>query len=125
MLKTFKRKNKISQEIKKKISIIFQKKIKDPRIKFITISKIDISKDFSHAKVFVTFLGFFNKKNKEKNIKNYIKILNGKMSQYIRLILKKTIYLKFIPLLTFYYDQSYAKKINLVDLIHNKNQKKF
>lgn len=124
MLEKFKRKKKIVKALKKEISNIFQLYIKDPRIKFITISNIQISKDFMYAKIFVTFLNIFSIKNKQNIIKNSIKILNGKMNQYIRIILKKKTRLRSIPFLTFFYDQTLIESMKIFNLIQKNKLRK-
>ncbi|MFI4819139.1 MAG: 30S ribosome-binding factor RbfA [Enterobacterales bacterium] len=103
---------KISKEIKKQISIILIKKIKDPRIKLTTISDIYISKDLSYVNIFITFL---NKNNYIECEKNITVIQNA--SNFFRKMLKKNIYLRLIPKIKFTYDFSIIKNINLCNKI--------
>ncbi|BAC24371.1 rbfA [Wigglesworthia glossinidia endosymbiont of Glossina brevipalpis] len=108
------RKFKISKEIQRKIALILQQKINDPRIGISTVSGVDLSSDFSHAKIFVTFLN----KNTKQQIKSGLFILN-KASFFIRKILNKTMRLRIIPKLTFIYDYSLIKGRNIDDLFNN------
>lgn len=117
MSKKVERTKKISKELRKKISLIFNRNIEDPRIKLITISKVIISKDLSYAKIFITFLNKFNKKNNKEIIESYINNLNGKMNHYIRFLLSKKIYLRFVPFLTFFYDYSLTESMKISNLI--------
>lgn len=123
MYKKKERIKKISKELRKKLSLIFNKNIEDPRVKLITISKVIISKDLSYAKIFITFLNKFNKNNKKEIIESYINHLNGKMNQYIRFLLSKNIYLRFVPFLTFIYDYSLTESIKIYKLIKKNNKK--
>lgn len=117
MSKNSKRIKKVSKELKKNIALIFSRNIKDSKIQLITISKVIISKDLNYAKIFITFLDKFEKKS---IIKNYIDNLNGKMNQYIRFLLSKKIYLRFVPFLTFFYDYSLIESIKISNLIKKK-----
>ncbi|MGP1939655.1 MAG: 30S ribosome-binding factor RbfA [Arsenophonus sp. ET-DL9-MAG3] len=110
---------RVAQEIKKEIANIFYRKIKDPRVKMITISEVKISRDFAYAKVFVTFLNKLNQDNEIDIIKNGIKILNGDMMKYIRSLLGKSMCLRIVPKLIFFYDSSLLKGIYMTNLVNN------
>ncbi|MFI4847444.1 MAG: 30S ribosome-binding factor RbfA [Candidatus Makana argininalis] len=103
---------KISKEIKKKISIILIKKIKDPRIKLANISNIYISKDLSYLNIFITFLNNNNYIECKKNI-----IIMQNASNFFRKMLKKDMYLRVIPKIKFIYDFKAIKNINLYNKI--------
>lgn len=67
MEKLFNRSVRISQELQKNIASIIQYSLKDPRINtIITVSEVQVSKDLSHAQVFVSFLQNYNKLNIKK-----------------------------------------------------------
>ncbi|CAL4322069.1 30S ribosome-binding factor [Buchnera aphidicola (Chaetosiphella stipae setosa)] len=109
MYKNFHRSNRISEEIKKEISLIIQKFIDDPRInRFSTISDVILSKDYSYAKVFISY------PEKKKFIKIFsLRFLNN-ASGYIRFLLSKKLNLRIIPKIKFFYDFSFinGKKIS-------------
>ncbi len=112
MEKCFNRSFRVAQELQKKIAIIIQYSLKDPRIKtMITVSKVQVSRDLSHAQVFISIL----QNEKTFCIKETLKILN-KASGYIRKLLCKKIKLRIIPNIIFYYDDSFLKgnKISII-----------
>ncbi|BBI01296.1 ribosome-binding factor A [Buchnera aphidicola (Nipponaphis monzeni)] len=116
MIKNFNRILKVSKEIKREISLILQKSIHDPRINFIiTISNIELSRDFSKAKIFVNFL-----ENNKKNIKNIINILQG-AAKYIRNLLSKRMILRKVPIITFYYDEFFTNATRIFKVIEGLN----
>ena len=45
----------LHKNYKKKIAIILQREVKDPRIGMVTVSDVEVSSDLAYAKVFVTF----------------------------------------------------------------------
>lgn len=116
MAQEFSRLNRISHELQKKISIIIQNDINDPRLKefIITISSIELSRDLAYAKVFVTLL-----KNSESVVINNDDIINilQKSSQYIRFLLSKLIYLRVVPRLNFVYDVSLLEGMRISKII--------
>jgi len=122
MEKLFNRSNRIAQELQKKIALIIQHSLKDPRINtIITVSEVQVSKDLSHAKIFVSFL----QGNNELNIKKLLIILN-KASSYIRKLLCKKMRLRIVPNIIFYHDDSFLKgnKISFIlDNLVTKNKK--
>lgn len=89
----------IAKELQKEISFILLFKIRDPRLKGkeIIISDVQLSYDFSFAKVFI-FCNFSKKKS--------ILILLNNSVNFIKKIIKKKITLKKIPQIIFYYDNS-------------------
>ena len=114
LLKQFHRFQRISQELQKKIAIIIQFKIKDPRLKImITISSVEVSKDLSYAKIFITII---DDKNLEIR-KNILKILK-EASGYIRIQLSKTMRLRIVPKIFFFYDKSLTEGLRITNLVN-------
>ncbi|CAL4323408.1 30S ribosome-binding factor RbfA [Buchnera aphidicola] len=112
MEKLFNRASRISQELQKKIAVIIQYSLNDPRINtFITVSEVKLSKDLSYAQVFVSFL----QNNKKNEIKKILIILNKAVS-YIRKLLCKQTRLRIIPNIVFHHDDSFVKadKISMI-----------
>ncbi|WP_367680278.1 30S ribosome-binding factor RbfA [Candidatus Fukatsuia anoeciicola] len=122
MIKEFSRAQRVAQEIKKKIAIILQREIKDPRICMVTVSSVEISRDLTCAKVFVTFLNILTKNSDSKVITNGITILQD-ASGYIRNLLGKTMRLRIVPNISFFYDNSLAEGTRISNLINNVLQK--
>jgi ribosome-binding factor A len=53
----FKRSDRVSDQMKQEIAEILMRKIKDPRIGFVTVTDVELSHDLRNAKVFVSILG--------------------------------------------------------------------
>lgn len=86
------------------LNIIFGTEVKNPILKNVIITGVNITNDLSYAKVYFTC---FN-----EDRKNILKELNDSVS-YLRGELSKRIDIRHTPILTFEYDTSleYAKKI--------------
>lgn len=105
MEKSFSRSSRIAQELQKKIAIIIQYSLRDPRVKsIITVSQVRLSRDLSYAQVFISFLETENNLTAQK-----ILILLNKASGYIRKLLCKKINLRTVPNISFVYDDSFFK----------------
>lgn len=112
-MKKINRLNRISKILKKEIAIIIQKKVKDPRLNIgFSISHVKLSHDFSYAKVFFTYLD-----HKDiLAIKNGLFALNH-ASIYIRTLLSKSVILRSVPILNFFYDDSLLEGNRIYNLI--------
>lgn len=52
-----KRLDRVNQLIRKEISLLLQRELKDPRLGFVTVTDVETTKDLRSAKVFVSVLG--------------------------------------------------------------------
>ena len=104
---------RLGNVLHKEISNIIMSEIKDEDLRFVTITKVDLSSDLSNAKVYFTTL------NEDKN--QVIKDLN-RAKKFIRSnLMKRKIEMRVIPELNFVYDESidYGNKIeNIIEKIH-------
>ncbi|HUU51156.1 MAG TPA: 30S ribosome-binding factor RbfA [Nitrospinota bacterium] len=101
-----KRTERVSGLLLKEISQLLLRDIKDPRIGFSTLTKIEVTKDLRYAKVFVSILGRETDK---------IQTLRGLVSAsgFIRGELGRRLRLKHIPELIFKIDDSIEHAANI------------
>ena len=75
------RPEKVAKELKRYVSKVIQEELKDPRIGFVTITDVEITRDLRLAKVYFSILGGRTQRNNTvnalKNAKGYIKKLVG------------------------------------------------
>lgn len=120
MVKEYNRAQRVAQTMHKEIAMILQRKVKDPRISMVTVSGINMSRDLTYAKVFVTFLN----KNTPDQLKNSLNGLKN-ATGFIRNLLKQTMHLRIMPTLNFSYDNSFMQGIYISNLLsqvrHNKH----
>lgn len=112
MAKEFSRTDRFSQQLQREIAQILQREIKDPRVVMVTVSDVEVSRDLSHAKVFVTFLN-----DEEESRKSALQVLN-EASGYVRSLLGKRIKSRLTPQLRFEYDPSLAEGIRMAKLVN-------
>jgi ribosome-binding factor A len=116
MAREFKRSSRVASQMQKELAIIMQQGIKDPRIGFITVNEVELSKDLSSAKVYVTVLG----SDEQGRIKN-LSYLNDAVP-YIRLEIGKRMRLRCVPYLKFVYDQSFENGMRVTELLMDDDQ---
>jgi len=78
-----------------------------------TVSAVEVSRDLSHAKVFVTI---FNGSEDEQEIVESIKALNS-AAGFLRSQLGQRMKLRIVPTLRFHYDDSLSRGNYLSNLI--------
>ena len=57
MAKDYSRTQRIGDQMQRELAVLIQREIKDPRLGLVTITAVDVSRDLSHAKVFITVMG--------------------------------------------------------------------
>ena len=110
-----KRSDKLSDLLKKEISLIISSKIKDPRLQNINITAVKVTDDIGIATVFYTIIGESIQKT-QSNIDS--KILE-KLSGMIRSNLSKKIKIRRIPKIKFRFDESIEYSENIEKLLKN------
>lgn len=110
---------RLADQIKKEISKMLIKGLKDPRLDMVNITHAKVSNDLRHAKV------YFRVSKETFDLDEIKKGLNS-ASSFIRRELLKMLEIKFIPELEFYYDDSieYGEKIeNIFKKIKNESKR--
>ncbi len=51
------RANRVAEQMKKEMSDIIGRRLKDPRVGFVTVTDVEVTGDLQQAKVFITVLG--------------------------------------------------------------------
>lgn len=112
MAQEYSRPQRVADQIQRELATIIQQDVKDPRVGMTTVSAVEVSRDLSHAKVFVSFLT----QDADKDVDLSVKILN-QASSFIRNKLGKRMQLRAVPSLRFYYDKSLQQGNYLSQLI--------
>lgn len=121
MKRDFSRTDRVSQQIQKEVAVIIQRDIKDPRVGMATVSSVEVSRDLSFAKVFVTLYNSDDQKSQQA-----VNILNEACG-FIRSLLGKRIRARVMPQLKFVLDSSLMDGMrisNFVDEVMAKDRKK-
>lgn len=120
------RDKRVARAIYKLILKIFSMEIRDPILKNnILITKVELSKDLSIAKIYFHISNLKDKNNKtdfnnklnKKDEKKYLNHLN-KLSGFLRKRIAEEINLKYCPSIRFQQDKSYNKGENVIKLLN-------
>lgn len=95
----YKRSERLGELILEEISELMTREIKDPRIGFVTFTRVELSEDLRHAKVFVSSIGAEPEK---------ARALQGLASAtgFIRRHLGRALHLRYTPEISFLLDDS-------------------
>ena len=101
---------KLAGTLKKRISQIIQRELRDPRIGFITITDVDVTPDLRYVRVYFSVLG------DEKAKKSAIIGLT-RAAGYIRQLIAKDIKLRFVPEIVFKFDETLEQQQRIGELL--------
>ena len=104
------RPERVQEALRQEISNIVQREIKDPRLGFITITKVDLTKDLRYARIYFSVLG----ENKDKLLA--LKGLNSAKG-YIKGLIGDRIKLRFMPQIEFRIDTSLEHTKEIYDIL--------
>ncbi|HOJ27475.1 MAG TPA: 30S ribosome-binding factor RbfA [Spirochaetota bacterium] len=104
------RKQKLETQIKKLVGTLIVTEIKDPRIGFVTVTNVELSKDYAYADVYVSVLGDENTKKKS---------MAGLQSArgFIQYRVGKALSIRTIPEIRFHLDTSIEEGVDMVNLL--------
>ncbi|MGG3466676.1 30S ribosome-binding factor RbfA [Neobacillus pocheonensis] len=105
------RANRVGEQMKKELSDIIGRKIKDPRIGFVTVTDVQVTGDLQQAKVFISVLG--DDEQKENTLKGL-----AKAKGFIRTEIGHRIRLRKTPEIIFEFDESIDYGNRIETLLH-------
>lgn len=117
MAREFGRNARIASQMQKELALILQRGIKDPRLGFVTVNEVDVTKDLAVAKVYVTVLNADS-----AAIERNVKILN-EAAPYLRREVGKRIRMRSVPELRFLYDETLDTGMRMDAILHELEDK--
>ena len=112
-----KRSEKVADLIQKEVSQMLVKSIKDPRIGFVTITKVTVSEDCRFAKVYFSVAGTAaERENSGKGLDS--------AKGYVRKELGRRLRLRYTPEIVFQFDPSIEYAIYMEELIQSIHREK-
>jgi ribosome-binding factor A len=110
MPKEFSRSQRVAEQIRRELAELIRQEVKDPRVGFITLTDVEITPDYAHAKVYFTSM------TGEEGLDE---ILTGlrRASGFLRRELGRRVRIHTTPELHFHYDKSVEEGSRLSQLI--------
>ncbi|MBY0239142.1 MAG: 30S ribosome-binding factor RbfA [Burkholderiaceae bacterium] len=106
---------RVADQIQKDLSELIAFELKDPRVGMITLSEVQLTPDYAHAKIFFTTL-----KDDKDAIKNTLAGLHA-AAGYLRNQLGKRLHIHTLPQLHFVHDTSTMRGMEMSALIDQAN----
>ncbi len=110
-----KRTDRLNHQFREEISYLLQREVKDPRIGFVTITSVKVSKDLSHAKVYASVFG--EDRDKELTLQGL-----KKCAGFMRKRLGQLLTIRAVPELHFVLDENAEYAIRISKLIDDTQQ---
>jgi len=120
MAADFSRSRRVGELIQRELATLLSREVKDPRLAFISITAVDVTRDMGLARVFYTVMDI---ESEEEDVlhdkKAQAKAALDKASGFLRYELGHRIQLRVVPKLEFKYDASIVHGSQLSQLIDN------
>lgn len=110
MPKEYNRRERIASQLQRELAELLQTAIKDPRLGFVTINAVQVSRDLSVAKVYVSAL------DSGERMEQNLKVLT-QASSFLRRELGKRLHIRAIPELRFVRDESVERGARLTAIL--------
>ncbi|WP_435750578.1 30S ribosome-binding factor RbfA [Thauera sp. AutoDN2] len=110
MPKEYSRSQRVVEQIRRELAELIRLEVKDPRVGFITLTDVEITPDYAHAKV------YFTNMTGEDDVPEILQGLR-RASGFLRRELGRRIRIHTIPELHFHYDRSVEEGSRLSQLI--------
>lgn len=110
MPKNYSRTQRVADQMQRELADLIRTEVKDPRVGMITITGVEVTRDYAYAKIFYTTL---DHKEDIINVNEGLKHATG----FLRSKLSSKMKLRIIPKLQFIYDESVERGLYLSRLI--------
>jgi ribosome-binding factor A len=112
------RKDRVSHQLQQEIANIVQFELKDPGLGFITITRVEVTADFSHAKVGFSCLGGDAERvQTQEALDRSAGFIRGQIGRRLRL--------KVTPEIVFKFDPSVAESIDMAAMLDRLKNEEF
>lgn len=112
MPREFSRTDRVADAVQRELAQIIRDEIRDPRVGMVSVNAVQVTRDMSNAKVFVTFVD--NPKEVAPDVR--VAILN-KAAGFLRAAVGQQIRMRSVPQLRFSFDETIYRALEISDLI--------
>ena len=108
MPKDYARTDRVAEQIQRELAELVRLEVKDPRVRMVTLTGVEVARDYSHAKVFFTTLDGSHKEV-QKGLEHASGFLRSQVAHRMKL--------RITPQLQFVFDASVERGAHLSQLI--------
>lgn len=105
------RQHQLAQVITHELSDLMRLRMKDPRIGFTSITAVEVTKDLSYAKVYVSVMGSAEEQRETMRALRHA-------AGFLRHELAQRLTVRHVPELTFQLDESIARGARVIELLN-------
>ncbi len=109
----FQRSDRVAEQVRRDLADLIRTELKDPRVGMISLTAVELTPDYAHAKVFFTTLNAEHLDDIQRGLK--------RASGFLRRELGRRIHIHTLPELHFVYDSSLERGSELSQLIDKAN----
>jgi ribosome-binding factor A len=103
------RQEQLNNQLLEIIGTVLQSEMQDPRLQFLSVTRVQINRDASHAMIYVTSMD-------EEQEEGQIEAALNRAKGFFRRVLAETLDLRYTPDLTFRYDHAAEETRRVLDL---------
>jgi ribosome-binding factor A len=111
--KGFQRSDRVAEQVRRDLADLIRSELKDPRVGMISLTAVELTPDYAHAKVYFATLDTEHLEEIERGLK--------RASGFLRRELGRRIHIHTLPELHFVYDNSIERGASLSLLINQAN----
>ena len=111
--KGFQRSDRVAEQVRRDLADLIRTELKDPRVGMISLTAVELTPDYAHAKIFFATLNSEHLEEIERGLKRAV--------GFLRRELGKRIHIHTLPELHFVYDSSIERGTSLSLLIDQAN----
>jgi ribosome-binding factor A len=111
--KGFQRSDRVAEQVRRDLADLIRRELKDPRVGMISLTAVELTPDYAHAKVYFATLDTEHLEEIERGLK--------RASGFLRRELGRRIHIHTLPELHFVYDNSIERGASLSLLINQAN----
>jgi ribosome-binding factor A len=104
-----KRQRQVADVIRHQVAFLLKKEVSDPRLRDVTLTYVDVSSDLSNAKIYFSLPHRDQLKDVNKSFE--------KATGFLRRELANKVDLRYVPKISFVYDESIDRGSRMTDLI--------
>lgn len=112
MAREYSRNQRVGDFLQQELALLIQRELGDPRVRMVSVTAVEVSRDLSHAKVFFTQLGV----DDAEAARETAEVLN-KAAGFLRSELARGATMRTVPRLHFRFDESVGRGRAMEDLI--------
>jgi ribosome-binding factor A len=106
---------RVADQIQRDLAELIAYELKDPRVGMVTLTEVQVTPDYAHAKVYFTML-----KDSKEEVKQTVEGLS-KAAGFLRNQLGKRLHIHTLPQLHFVHDTSTSRGMEMSQLIDQAN----